>query len=54
MKDWKAECEQLRGRIQEMQRLIEREQNLRLQREAHADEISDDFKRLLIRVLERK
>lgn len=51
MKDWKAECDKLRGELQEVRRVLRYEEDLRLQREIRNEELRNKFKELLIEVL---
>lgn len=53
MKDYKAECDQLKGRIKQLEAALEYERNLREEREAKDREVKNQFKQLLINVLER-
>jgi predicted nuclease with TOPRIM domain len=53
MKDWKAECDVLRGQIKELRDELKYEREQRERREWKADELRDKFKELLIEVLGR-
>jgi len=51
MKDWKAECDILRGEIKSLKEQLKYERDRREQREYRADELRDKFKELIIEVL---
>ena len=53
MKDWKAECDKLRGELAEVRRQLEQERNDRQRREDQDRQVRDRFKELLINVLGR-
>ena len=53
MKDWKAECEKLKGVIQELQSQITYERDLRRRREDEDRDIRNRLKELLIDVLQK-
>jgi hypothetical protein len=53
MKDYKAECDKLRGELTELRRQYEREIDWRMAREAREREVKDRFKELLLDVLGR-
>jgi hypothetical protein len=51
VKDWKTECDVLRGRIKELERQLLAEQLRRADREERDRDLHDKFKELLIDVL---
>ena len=53
MKDWKAECEKLKGVIQELQSQVTYERDLRRRREDEDRDIRNRLKELLIDVLQK-
>lgn len=50
-KDWKAECDKLRGELTEMRRQVERLERDRIDRWERDSQVSDKFKELLLEVL---
>jgi hypothetical protein len=53
MKDWKAECDRLRGVLQEREKTIQMLRSTEESRIIRAEELRDKFKELLIEVLGR-
>jgi hypothetical protein len=53
MKDYKAECDKLRGELTEVRRMLEKEREERFRRQEQDREVRDKFKELLINVLGR-
>lgn len=53
MKDYKAECDKLKGQLQELEKQLRYERDRRERREALDADIRDRFKELLIDVLGR-
>lgn len=51
MKDWKAECEILKGQLKELREQLRYEQSINEHRYSEATEIRNKFKELLIEVL---
>jgi hypothetical protein len=53
MKDYKAECDKLRGELAEARKQLQQEREDRLRRQDQDREVRDRFKELLIDVLGR-
>lgn len=51
MKDWKAECDKLRGELAEVRRHLEYYRQADIQRRREQEDIRNRFKELLIDVL---